>query len=154
MSEAIKETSKRITELLEKMKLKFFMGNDVREFIVPFLIDTSKGKVKTNVLIRIAGDWILTVAPLIDIGSIPSNDDRLKLFERLLIDNYYLKEVTFGLSKEGTIVVHAETHKDALTLENFRSEFFSVVFGVQHFAEKIIPEFKKYKEKSHLEYVF
>jgi len=154
MSEETRVISGKIKEILEKMNLKFFVGKEEKEFVVPFLIETSEGKVRANVLVRIVGDWILTVAPIIDIDSILNRDDRLRLYERLLLDNYYLKEVTYGLSEEGTIVVHAETHKNALTFENFKGEFFSVVFGVQHFVEKLIPEFKEYAEKSRLEYVF
>jgi len=154
MSDKAKELSDKVESILNEMKLKFYIGKGGKEFIVPFLLSTSEGKIRTNVIVRVVGDWILTVAPLIDISSIPNQNDRLRLFERLLLDTYYLKEVTYGLSEEGTLVVHSETQKSALTLDNFKPEFFSVVFGVQHFIEKIIPEFKEYKEKTRLEYIF
>jgi len=45
------------------------------------------------------------------------------------------------LTKDRDVVVHAETHGDALNLEGFRTELGSVVFCVRHFIDNIMKDF-------------
>ncbi|MCD6564134.1 MAG: hypothetical protein J7K23_09510 [Thermoproteales archaeon] len=133
------------------MNLKFEKNNNI--FIVPFYIKKGKGKISFDIIVTYNDKWVLTIAPLLKKESIPHDTDLLKLYEKLLIDNYYLSEVTYGLTKESNIIVHAETYIEALSFENFKTELYSVVYGVQHFIEEIIPLIEKYKEKTYIRYI-
>jgi len=62
------------------------------------------------------------------------------------LETFYLYEVTYGLTKEGLIVVHAETSTKALSFENFSTELKSVAFGTKYFVEKILPDFEEIKD--------
>jgi len=143
----------RVRDILDKMKLNYAFREDIQTFIIPFGFETSRGKVRANILVKASGNWVFTIAPLLNIKHIPRDSDKLKLYERLLMDTYYLNEVTYGLTRNGDIVVHAETHKDALTPENFEVEFYSVVYGIKYFIDKIMPEFMEYEEKTYLQYI-
>ncbi|RLE77500.1 MAG: hypothetical protein DRJ52_11245 [Thermoprotei archaeon] len=147
------EIREKIKSFLDKMQLKYKYDEDEKVFILPFRIQVSGGFVVATVFVKYTDEWVLIVSPLIAQRNIPSEVDRRRLYERLLMDTYYLNEVTYGLTKEGDIVVHAEIHKSALEFNNFVTEFNSVVYGVKHFVENIMREFEKYKEKVKLQYI-
>ncbi len=141
-----------IEEYLKKMDLKYEKNDNV--FIIPFYIQDNKNKISFDIIVTYNDKWILTIAPLLKKENIPFDTDLLRLYEKLLMDNYYLSEVTYGLTKEGNILVHAETHIDALCFENFKTELYSVVYGVRHFIEDILPLIEKYKEKTYIRYIY
>lgn len=93
----------------------------------------AQGRVRANIFVKAFGNWVFTIAPLLNVEHIRGESDKLKLYERPLMDTYYLNEVTYGLTRNGDMVVHAETHKDVLTPENFEVEFYSVVYGTEYF---------------------
>ncbi|RLE98440.1 MAG: hypothetical protein DRJ63_07750 [Thermoprotei archaeon] len=147
------EIGEKIKSFLGKMQLKYKYNEDENVFILPFRIQVSEGFVVATVFVRYTDEWVLIVSPLIAQHSIPSEVDRKRLYERLLMDTYYLNEVTYGLTKEGDIVVHAEIHKSALEFNNFATEFNSVIYGIKHFVENIMKDFEKYKDKTKLQYL-
>jgi len=52
--------------------------------------------------------------------NIPFNRGLFRSCEKLLKDNYYLSEVTYRLTKEGNILVHAETHVGTLSFKTLK----------------------------------
>ena len=148
------EVAEKIKSFLDKMNLKYEYNEKENVFILPFKISIlGEGYAIATVFIRYNEDWVLIVSPLLPQSAIPSDVDKAKLYERLLMDTYYLNEVTYGLTKEGDIVVHAEIHKRALEYNNFMTEFNSVVYGVKHFVENILKDFEKYREHTRLQYI-
>jgi len=148
------EVAEKIKSFLDKMNLKYEYNEKENVFILPFKISISGGGYAVaTVFIRYNEDWVLIVSPLLPQSAVPSDVDKAKLYERLLMDTYYLNEVTYGLTKEGDIVVHAEIHKRALEYNNFMTEFNSVVYGVKHFVENILKDFEKYREHTRLQYI-
>ena len=144
----------KVREFLDRMKLKYTFDEATKTFSLYFNIRISENKYARAVIyVKIGREWVLIVSPLINQKKIPVSVDRLKLYERLLLDTYYLNEVTYGLTREGDIVVHAEIHHSALTYENFKTEFNSVVYGIGHFAGKILEDFEKYKQAANISYI-
>lgn len=126
-----------IRDFLTKMELNFSYDEEKKSFILPYTISDKRFSVYVNV-----GDpWITIVALLARAQDLPSNVNKEALYARLLQDTFYLNEVTFGLTKDGDIVVHAEAHVNALTFEDFNIEFQSVVYGISHFIDKIMKDF-------------
>jgi len=112
-----------------------------RVFVVPF-----KGDDKVfNVLVTIRDDWVITSALAARKDELPPDINREELYGLLLRLSFELSEVTFGLTEKGDIVVHAESHVDALSFENFKVEFTSVVFGVFFFSKEIAPKYPRVK---------
>ena len=134
MSEAKANTVK---EFLTKMKLKFSYEEERKTFSLPYQID---GK-NFTIQIFIGEKWIVMGTLLVKREELPLNLDVQELYTRLLQDTFYFNEVTYGLTKNRDIIVHAETHVDALNFEGFRTEFGSVVFGIKHFVENIMKDF-------------
>jgi len=146
--------AEKIKHFLNQMNLKYEYNESERVFVLPFRIGLSGGGYAVaTVFVRYDEKWTLIVSPLLPRSAIPSDIDKAKLYERLLMDTYYLNEVTYGLTKEGDIVVHAEIHKKALEYNNFVTEFNSVVYGVKHFVENILKDFEKYREHTRLQYI-
>jgi len=141
MSEA--EVAQKVKEFLEQMDLKFEHIEDKNVFVVPFFSEKT-GK-HFNVIITIKDDWVTTAAIAVSREELPRDIDEKELYRLLLLMTFELNEVTFGLTHKGDVVVHAESHVKALSFENFRVEFGSVVFGVEFFHREILPNYPRVK---------
>ncbi len=128
------EAVNKIHDFLKKMDLKYEYVEKDRVFIVPFSSNTGR---RFNVLVLVRGDWVNVVALAARRTDLPPNLDKEKFYETLLRLTLELNEVTFGLTEDGDVVVHAQSHVRALELENFRVEFASVVYGVDYFAKNV-----------------
>jgi len=147
------EAVAKVREFLEKMGLRFKYVEEDKVFVVPFQSEDGR---RFNVIVAVRGDWVTTAALAAKKDELPPNLDERKLYELLLRLSFEMNEVTFGLTDKGDVVVHAESHVKALSLENFRIEFASVVFGVDYFAKEIapnLPRLKPPKDLSRLLYV-
>ena len=127
------EAVNKIHDFLKKMDLKYEFVEKDKVFIVPF----SNDKRHFNVLVLVRGDWVNVMALAAKKDDLPANLDKEKFYETLLRLTLELNEVTFGLTEDGDVVVHAQTHVKALEFENFRVEFTSVVFGIDYFAKNV-----------------
>lgn len=87
----------------------------------------------------IASDkWINTKALVALVKGIP-NTERYKLYQKVLAANWALNEVTFSCDPdEGNIWVETDMPAET-TFENFQVEFNSILFGINHFIDKIAP---------------
>jgi len=94
-------------------------------------------------------NWIDTGALIVSADDIPKDIDREKLYAKLLMDNLYIKEVNYGLTIDGDIIIHAETAIESFKFENFETEFGSVIYGIQNYVENIEPEFPSLKNVDH-----
>ena len=129
------EALKKVRGFLDSMGVNYVFDEEEGVIVAPFKI---KGKVYP-ILIMVMGEWVLTVARLVNVNELPSNLDREKFYACLLRDTFYLSEITYGLMDNGDVVVHASTHVDALNYEDFKTEFASVVAGISHYRERIEP---------------
>ncbi len=139
------EVAKKIGSFLDRMGLKYVYREDMRTYLVPFVLKTSKGEIEANVLVQIGDEWILTVALLMN-AEMLSNELRGEIYEKLLTDTFYLNEVAYGLTKGKDIVVHAESSFENLSFSNFETKFYSVVYGVEYFVNNILPSIDEYRE--------
>ena len=131
------EVVNKIHEFLKKMDLKYKFVEEDKVFIVPFSGDEKQ----FNVLVIVRGDWVNVVAMAAKKDELPANLDKEEFYRTLLRLTLELNEVTFGLTEDGDVVVHAQTHVNALEFENFRVEFASVVFGVDYFSKNVASKF-------------
>lgn len=132
----IKEAMERVRGYLDKMGIKYIVDEEHNAIIAPYEI---RGR-DFLVVVLFSESWVLTAAKIVGLNELPPELDREKFFARLLMDTFYLNEITYGLTKDGLIVAHAESHVDALSFENFKVEFFSVVAGIAHFIDEIEKE--------------
>jgi len=127
------EAVNKIHDFLKKMNLKYEFVEKDRLFVVPFSSDSRR----FNVLVLVRDEWVNVIALAAKKDDLPANLNREKFYEMLLRLTLELNEVTFGLTEDGDVVVHAQTHVNALEFENFKVEFTSVVFGVDYFAREV-----------------
>ena len=127
----------KLENFLKKMNLKYFYDEDKGVFAVPFEI---RGE-RVMISIIPGEKWIYVGSAIVNVKNLPPEVDREKLFALLLRETLYIPEVTYGLTDQGDIVAHAETATKAFEYKNFEIEFFSVVYGVQHFLENIATKF-------------
>ena len=118
---------------------QFPFTETARRFVVPIRV----GDATIYVVIDIGDPWIETWAPLIKATNLPLDLNTTAFYKRLLQDTLYLREVTYGVTKQGDVAVHAEVHKNAFSREGFVSEFGAVIYGIKHFLEHILPEYPK-----------
>ena len=128
-----------VKEFLKRMDLKFRHIEDKNAFVVPFF--SEKTGRQFNVVITIKDNWVTTAVIAARREELPRDIDEKEFYRLLLLLTFELNEVTFGLTKQGDVVVHAESHVKALSFENFKMEFGSVVFGVELFHREILPNY-------------
>jgi len=138
-----REAVQKVKEFLKRMDLKFKHIEDKNAFVVPFLSEET-GR-QFNVVVTIKDDWVTTAAIAARREELPRDIDEKEFYRLLLVLTFELNEVTFGLTNKGDVVVHAESHVKALSFENFKMEFGSVVFGVELFHREILPNYPKVK---------
>ncbi|RLE68388.1 MAG: hypothetical protein DRJ34_03115 [Thermoprotei archaeon] len=143
-----KKIFEKITEYLNKLNLKYQYEAKNNRIRIPFILKVGEKKYTAYIYISWNEKWILCVTPLVRVADIPPEVSREEVYERLLLETYYLYEVTYGLTKDGYIVVHAETAVSALSFENFDIELRSIIFGVKYFIEKILPDFEELRSKA------
>jgi len=86
-----------------------------------------------------SNDWINAKALVAQIGDL-SVEERAILFEKVLIANWELNEVTFSVDPD-QYNIWCETDMPAdSTFDNFKVEFTSIPFGIEYFITKIAPE--------------
>ena len=110
-----------------------------RRFVVPIRV----GDTTIHIVIDVGDPWIETWAPRIKAVNLSQDLNTAAFYKRLLQDILYLREVTYGLTRKGDVAVHAEVRKNTFSLENFISEFGSVIYDIKHFMENILPEYPK-----------
>lgn len=132
-----------ITSYLNKLNVEYQLSTEKNQITIPFKFKVNDSVYTCRIFISWTKDWILCVAPLLSLSKFPPEVNREKFFKRLLLETYYLYEVTYGVTKGDTVVVHAETSTKALSFENFSTELKSVAYGTMHFVEKILPDFEK-----------
>ena len=135
------EAVQKVKEVLKRMGLKFELIEDRNAFVVPF--SSEKTGRQFNVVITIKENWVTTAAIAARREELPRDIDEKEFYRLLLLLTFELNEVTFGLTNRGDVVVHAESHVKALSFENFKVEFGSVVFGVEFFHRNILPNYPK-----------
>jgi len=140
------EVGRRISDFLSKMDLNFEHEEKDGRFKVSFDVKYGEEVLHFRVFIFYDEDWITIVAPLIRESDLPKEADKLEFYKKLLRETYYLNEVTYGLTEGDDVVVHAETATRALDFENFRVEFYSVVYGIEHFLNEVVPSVFAIKE--------
>lgn len=127
----------RVGSFLKEMNVEYLYDESEDVIVVPFRV----GSRVYAVIVAVMGDWLLTVSRVAGLEDLPESASREGFLARLLRDTFYLNEVTYGLTDNGDVVVHACTNLETLTFEGFRDEFYSVVAGVHHFVEEVEPEF-------------
>ena len=137
MTEKTENAVNTVKQFLEKMNLKFEYDENAKVFFVPFKIDERE----FMVVISIRGKWVTTAALIVRNNDLPPDLNKEEFYARLLKETFYLNEVTYGLTKDNDVIVHAETSTEALSFENFKTEFWSVVYGIKHFLEEIAPHY-------------
>ena len=135
------EAIARVRDFLEKMDLKFKYIKDKKTFVVPFF--SRKTRKEFNVIVTIRENWVTTAALAATKDQLPRDLDEREFYRLLLQLTFELNEVTFGLTRDGDVVVHAESHVNALSFENFKVEFGSVVFGVEYFLSEVLPNYPR-----------
>jgi len=135
------EAVQKVKEFLKRMDLKFELIEDRNAFVVPF--SSEKTGRQFNVVITIKENWVTTAAIAARREELPRDIDEKEFYRLLLLLTFELNEVTYGLTNRGDVVVHAESHVRALSFENFKVEFGSVVFGVEFFHREILPNYPK-----------
>jgi hypothetical protein len=95
-----------------------------------FLVPIRVCDITIYLVVNIGDPWIEKWAPLIKTEALPRDLKKDDFYARLLQDTLYLREVTYGLTKNRDVAVRA---RNAFSLENFISEFGSVIYGVKHF---------------------
>ena len=128
---------------LSKMDLYPQIAED--RLIIPF--NFSEQEFLVNILY--SDNWVETGALIARANELPEDIDKEKLYAKLLMDNLYIKEVNYGLTMEGDILIHAETSTESLGFENFKTEFGSVIYGIKNYVENILPEFPSLKNADH-----
>jgi len=132
----VEEAIEKVKGFLDKMGVKYVYDEENKVIIAPYKIHERE----FLVFVLFSDNWVTTAARIVNLSELPPNLDKERFFARLLTETFYLSEVTYGLTKNGDVVAHAETHVDALDYENFRVEFHSVVAGIAYFIENIEPE--------------
>lgn len=133
------EVAHKISDFLSKMNLRYNHDEKNNNFAVHFDIKFGEEILHFQVFVFYSKDWISIVAPLIRENDLPKEVDKLEFYKKLLRETYYLNEVTYGLTKNDDVVVHAESATQALDFENFKIEFYSVIYGIEHFLNEVIP---------------
>ncbi|MFX0103541.1 MAG: hypothetical protein ACFFCS_28525 [Candidatus Hodarchaeota archaeon] len=114
-----------------------------RTIVVPYTLKATEQGMPDLVLksqIIFDEKWIQVKLLLLSGKEIPDNL-RIVLYEKLLLANFELNEVTYSLSQGKDVYVEADMPVDS-TLENFKSEYGSIEFGVDYFLHNIIPGLK------------
>jgi len=133
------EVAQKISDFLGKMDLRYDYDEKNNNFSIHFDVKFGEEVLHFQVFVFYNEDWISIVAPLIRESDLPKEVDKLEFYKKLLRETYYLNEVTYGLTENDDIVVHAESATQALDFENFKVEFYSVVYGIEHFLNEVIP---------------
>jgi hypothetical protein len=102
-------------------------------YLIPFDIENEK----YNVLVFFHEEWVETGTLLVESKELPEALNKEGLYARLLMDTLYAREVTYGLTTDGNVIVHAETAIKSLSFDNFQTEFNSVLAGIKHFVSTI-----------------
>ena len=126
-----------VREFLSRMELKFSYEEEGKVFSLTYEI----GGKDFIIQVFVGEKWIVIGSLLVNQEELPSNMNLQEFYARLLQDTFYLNEVTYGLTKNRDVIVHAEINVNALTFEDFKTEFGSVVFGIKHFVEDVMKSF-------------
>ena len=144
--EIVTETDNIQAKLIQFLNKNGFMPNiEEDRLIVPF----NYGGQEFHINILYSDNWVESGALIVSAENLPSDIDRERLYARLLMDNLYIKEVNYGLTHEGDILIHAETAIEAFGFDNFETEFGSVIYGIQNYIENVEPEFPSLKDADH-----
>ncbi|MHA1731198.1 MAG: hypothetical protein ACTSU5_04610 [Promethearchaeota archaeon] len=114
--------------------LKDFFRNVV---VVPYKIESGDEELILEAKLTTMGDWIKVKLLLLRSDEVPKAI-KLDLYERLLVANFELSEVTYSLDLDGDVFVETDMPVGT-TYENFESEYGSVEFGAKYFIDEILP---------------
>lgn len=137
---------REIEGFLQQIGIEYEFDEKNKVFEIALPLEPFIGvKLEAKGFISIGEQWVLTAIPLMNIAAL-REEDKLIILEKLLKNNFNLSEVNYGLADTGDIVVHAESHIEALNYKNFQVEFYGIIFGVIYFLKEILPSIRKYEE--------
>lgn len=122
-----------LNSFLSQMGFIYTYNPETKVFLFDAKVMRDGGKEDVYpVAIVIIRDWVLVVIAVLDLKDAPSHLSREKILEGVLVANFNWPEVNYGLS--GNILVSlAWSHKDALSLQNFKVEFAEALNGAKDF---------------------
>ncbi|MHA1679445.1 MAG: hypothetical protein ACTSUE_00400 [Promethearchaeota archaeon] len=120
-----------------------------RVIVVPYTLKSKKAGVSDLVLkAQIIFDEKWIQIKLLLMGTKDMSESLQKnLFQKLLIANFELNEVTYSLSRNQDVYVEADMPADS-DYENFQSEYGSVVYGIDYFLGTVLKELSEIEAKS------
>ncbi|NHI93554.1 MAG: hypothetical protein EAX96_13790 [Candidatus Lokiarchaeota archaeon] len=138
-----------LATLHEKIKgfLKEINAEIIKEDIEDHFIDvpidvifSSDDKLKLMCRILITEEWFHFKCLLMFHESLPQKpDDRIALWEELLVANFNFPELTYSIDEEKNVFVEADMPAST-TLDYFILEFSSIALGIDHFYNELIPK--------------
>lgn len=90
--------------------------------------------------------WLNIKLMLMRAEEVPDRLSRI-LYQKLLVANFELNEVTFSLSPSGDVFVEADMPIES-NYVNFESEYGSIEFGVEYFLTEVIPDLNEVNVKN------
>ena len=116
---------------------------DTEEHFIDVAIDVvfdSDDVLKLMCRILVTEEWFHLKCLLMFHESLPKKpEDRLLLWEDLLLANFIYPELTYSIDVDKNIFVEADTPATA-TLNYFLMEFSSIALGIDHFYNELIPK--------------
>lgn len=117
-----------------------------RVVVVPYTLKSKKEGVPDLVLkVQIIFDEKWIQIKLLLMGTKDMSDGlKMALYKELLMANFQLNEVTYSISKKEDVYVEADMPSDS-NYENFKSEYGSVVFGIDYFLGNVLKDLQEAK---------
>jgi len=142
------EKEKNLTEIFNKIVIFLKDLNppaiheyrDKNKIVIPFeYVFSNNERITLNVDARINEKWILIKCLLMLAKNLPPVVNLEPILHRKLLQaNFEFVEVTYSLDEYGNIFVEVDMPHET-DFVNFKSEFVSIVFGIEQFFKKIIP---------------
>ncbi len=129
-------SAERIKEWLDSLEVPYEFNEDIKTFKTEWDVEGIACEVRITIR---ADRWILVAVRLLDAERI-TPDIREELFAFLLQENYMLDDVTYSMDEKGNIYSENDIPEQA-SLDDFRSEFDAVVFGMKRFFDNVSARF-------------
>ncbi len=98
------------------------------------------------VLLTVIGDWVWMKAQIVSLSDVPE-EKRCDLLRDLLRAHSELNEVRYELSSSEVVGTTQEIPLEGLNLDNFRSEFTALIFGIEYFMDNLVDRYGIDREK-------
>lgn len=129
-------SAERIREWLDTLEVPYEYDEEIKTFKTEWDVEGKASEVRITIR---ADRWILVAVRLLDAERI-TPDIREELFAFLLQENYMLDDVTYSMDEKGNIYSENDIPEQA-SLDDFRSEFDAVVFGMKRFFDNVSARF-------------